>query len=116
MLNRLYILMFLLINTTNSNQTSGAVIYNSRAAVVAAQLPTANPGAPNAFVTLDTFHSCNKIVFRWEAPGGFGGKYPIRGIDVLELVKQKGVWKIKTDYSEYNNVGFLAGIGVCTIC
>lgn len=75
-----------------------------------------HPGAPNAFITLDTFHSCTKVAFRWNAPGGFGGKIPIRGIDTLDLAKEGGYWKIKTDYSEYNNVGFLQGIGFCKIC
>lgn len=79
-------------------------------------LAVAKPGAPNGFVTLDTFHSCNKIAFRWVAPGGFGGIYPIRGIDTLDLVNVRGVWKIKADYSEYNNVGFLLGLKYCKIC
>ena len=95
-------------------QVSGAAVVKGRAAFIAANKP--NPGAANAFVTLDTFHSCNKIAFRWVAPGGFGGKNPIRGIDTLDIVKQDGCWKIETDYSEYNNVGFLQGIGVCQIC
>ena len=100
---------------TASAQVSGTPIYTSRAAFVAALLQTSAPaGSPNFFVTLDTFHSCDKIAFRWEAPGGFGGKYPIRGIDTLDLAFEHGDWKIKADYSEYNNVGFITGIG-CTI-
>lgn len=95
-------------------QVSGAAVVKGRDAFMKANPP--HPGAKNAFVTLDTFYDCRKIVFRWVAPGGFGGKYPIRGIDVLELTQEHGQWKIKTDYSEYNNVGFLAGIGVCKIC
>ncbi|CEJ92601.1 hypothetical protein VHEMI08242 [[Torrubiella] hemipterigena] len=93
---------------------SGAVVVNGRAAFIAANPP--HPGAPNGFVTLDMFYSCTKIAFRWNAPGGFGGKIPIRGIDTLDLAKEGGCWKIKADYSEYNNVGFLQGIGVCQIC
>jgi hypothetical protein len=97
-------------------QVSGAVIYHNRTEFIQAQKASAVPGAPNAFVTLDTFHSCDKIAFRWVAPGGFGGKNPIRGIDTLDLCKVNGAWMIKADYSEYNNVGFLQGIGVCQIC
>ncbi|OAQ61885.1 hypothetical protein VFPPC_16575 [Pochonia chlamydosporia 170] len=100
--------------TPGITPVSGAAVVKGRDAFIKANPP--HPGAPNAFVTLDTFYTCRKIVFRWVAPGGFGGKNPIRGIDVLELAKEKGQWKVKTDYSEYNNVGFLQGIGVCTIC
>ena len=86
-------------------------------AQLASQQPT-NATLPNIFITEDLFHSCDKIAFRWVVKNGFDGKgkYDIRGIDTLDVVKVKDHWKIKADYSEWNNVGFLAGIGVCAVC
>ncbi|OAA42176.1 hypothetical protein NOR_05025 [Metarhizium rileyi] len=100
--------------TPGITPVSGDAVVKGRDAFIAANAP--HSGAPNAFVTLDSFWTCRKIVFRWAAPGGLGGKIPIRGIDTLDLAREGGRWKIKTDYSEYNNVGFLQGVGVCTIC
>jgi hypothetical protein len=49
---------------------------------------------------------------------GFDGKsdYSVRGIDTLDVVYKKGSWWIERDYSEWDSVAYLEGIGSCGVC
>jgi hypothetical protein len=55
------------------------------------------------------YYACDAITFRWQfanlAP------FPVGGIDFLLLERRGGKFKIKTAYSEFNNVAFLIDIG-----
>jgi len=100
---------------------AGAPTYHSRDEFIADQPSVGNVTVPNAFVNLDVFHDCSKIVARWVAPHGFPGKHehkrlPVRGIDILETVSWNGHWKIRKVYSEYNNVAYLVDTQQCKIC
>lgn len=66
-------------------------------------------GAPNTFVTLNLWYGCNHIAFRWY--NFFETEIPSQGIDVLEVVKEDGKWKITTDYSEWDVLALAYGVG-----
>lgn len=61
------------------------------------------------------WYGCNHIAFRWTNLFGtdqFGVKgIPSQGIDVLDVVKKDGKWKIKTDYSEWDGLALALGFG-----
>ena len=61
---------------------------------------------------LDAAYVCDKIWFRWTdntPPVPLGSLF---GFDELILTKKEGGWKIKTDYTEFNNAIVLYDAGL----
>lgn len=61
------------------------------------------------FTVIAKAYSCDTITFRWQIANF--SPFPVGGIDFLILNKDRGNFKIKTAYSEFNTVAFLVDIG-----
>jgi hypothetical protein len=61
------------------------------------------------FSVIAKSYACESITFRWQIATLI--PFPVGGIDLLLLAKDRGSFKIKTAYSEFNTVTFLVDIG-----
>jgi len=95
--------------TPSHDHTPGVVTDGPKAAFIADEIATQNGTAGPNFNTLNIWHTCDTITFRWQL---MYQPVAVTGIDVLVL--QQGTHLIETDYSEYNNIGFVTDYG-CTI-
>lgn len=84
----------------------GQLAYPSREAYIGSQSVT--PPLP-VVETLATFHTCDKISWRWNASGIGSGQYEVKGIIVFEVDPQ--AVQIDAVYSEFNTAAFEAVLG-----
>src|SRR5437764_10972494 len=86
-------------------QQEGSVTFSSRDAFI-----VASGAQPPLFLqTLDIFHNCHKIAWRWISISGAGDdEEKVKGIDVFEI-SHKG--KIKSIFAEFNSGAFLVDLG-----
>ncbi|KAK8219920.1 hypothetical protein M8818_000335 [Zalaria obscura] len=89
--------------TPGKNFTSGDATVSGLENFITTQSTT---GTGPAFETLNIWHSCNTITFRWRQATT---PLPTQGIDVLVIDPHTHL--IVTDYSEFNNVALLADFG-----
>ena len=70
---------------------------------------------PKKFTIFDADHTCDKIYFRWRDNTRPVPNSSLFGFDEMYLVKKGDGWKVKTDYSEFNNaiVIYNAGLFPC---
>jgi len=61
--------------------------------------------------TLDIFHSCNKIAWRWLATGIGSGTFEVKGINAF-TVNNPSTGQIDAVYSEFNSAAWFRDIGV----
>jgi hypothetical protein len=100
--------------STDLSKDPNFVTYASRADFIEAQSAAIGTvPAGQKFTVLNTFHSCDKIFFRWSLNAG---QFPVVGMDYMELVHYgKHGWKITESFDEFN-VGALLidnGFSVC---
>lgn len=93
------------------NLQPGAAVADSRAAFIGQQIASQQNGPGPLFKTLNIFHSCNTITFRWSL--GFQ-PVAVTGIDLVII--EPNSYLIKTDYSEFNGVGLLSNFGCTPVC
>lgn len=60
--------------------------------------------------TLDVFHDCNKITWRWTANGLALATYPVNGISVFQ-VNNPGSGQIDRAYIEFNSIAWGVDVG-----
>jgi hypothetical protein len=63
----------------------------------------------SAFTVIAKAYSCDTITFRWQFSSLTA--FPVSGLDLLFLSKDRGRFRIKTVYSEFNTVAFLVAVG-----
>ena len=85
----------------------GSVAVPSKAEFILEQSTNSPPYF--SFTTLNVWHTCNVITFRWL---WHVSPVPARGIDGLVMVWRDGRWQIQTDYSEFNDVVALRDFGI----
>lgn len=92
---------------------AGSAIHTSKAEFLAVwQGVQAATGPGEPFETLNIWHSCHTISFRWLSRGPRGAA--VVGIDVLELRPHDH--KIQNDYGEYNTAALLYNVGCAFDC
>lgn len=84
----------------------GELAYPSKEAYIAGQFQT--PPLP-VVETLATFHTCDKINWRWEASGIGSNAYGVKGI--IEFDVNPETVQIDAVYSEFNTAAFEALLG-----
>ncbi|KUI70074.1 hypothetical protein VM1G_06552 [Cytospora mali] len=91
---------------TLSQRPLGGLAYPSKQAYIASQSQT--PPLP-VVKTLATFHSCDKISWRWNASGIGNDEYEVKGI--IEFDVNPTTVQIDAVYSEFNTAAFEAVLG-----
>jgi hypothetical protein len=101
----------------------GTPTYNNRLSFIKAQ-PTAQfvtssfgvVPAPDPYIILDVFHSCDKIALHWLLPESDDtglNVVDIRGIDLIHTQEIGCEWQITTVFSEWNNLLWIGSQGEC---
>lgn len=91
---------------TLSQRPLGELAYPSREAYINSQSLT--PPLP-VVKTLATFHTCDKISWRWNASGIGSDQYEVKGI--IEFDVNPETVQIDAVYSEFNTAAFEAVLG-----
>ncbi|KAK7733974.1 hypothetical protein SLS53_007969 [Cytospora paraplurivora] len=91
---------------TLSQRPLGELAYPSKEAYIASQFQT--PPLP-VVETLATFHTCDKINWRWNASGIGSNAYGVKGI--IEFDVNPETVQIDAVYSEFNTAAFEALLG-----
>lgn len=83
----------------------GSITFDNKAAFIASSgtQPALN------LATIDMFHTCDKIVWRWASTGGTGDdSESVKGIDVFEV---NNLGQINSIYAEFNSGAWLKDLG-----
>jgi len=84
----------------------GSATFPNREAFIVGQ--GAQPAIPT-IQTLDVFHTCNKIAWRWLATGIGSGKDEVKGINTFTVNPTTN--QIDASFSEFNSGAWLVDIG-----
>lgn len=85
-----------------------APTFNKTSFIVSQSNPQ-TPAAPLEIADDSTIVTCNKIVIVWK--GTFGKGVPVRGISIIEVVKQGGQWQMQHWDVEFNSLNWLENMG-----
>lgn len=83
----------------------GSVTFSNRSEFIA--IAGTQPAFPSV-TTLNLFHTCNVVTWRYRLDSGPGMKFPVQGIDIFVMNSNK---QVQTIYAEQNSGAFLRNVG-----